>query len=146
VSQLTGAFAMFAPGVAGVAVITNLSRVMFALGRLKLAAIALAGNWLAVIAADVLLAGLAPPHLVVGALALGNTIGQTVVAVPLVIAIRRIRGAAAVAGVRRANLAGLAAAAAASAAGIAVSLVLPGGGKLADAGRSHRLRYGRARP
>jgi putative peptidoglycan lipid II flippase len=87
-----------------------------------------------VIVADLLLAGLAPPHLVVGALALGNTIGQSVVAIPLVIATRRIRGTAAVAGVGRANLAGLAAAAAGVAAGIAVSVALPGSGRLADAG------------
>jgi putative peptidoglycan lipid II flippase len=134
VPELIGAFAMFAPGIVGVAVITNLSRVMFALGRLKVAAAALAGNWLVVIVADLLLAGLAPSHLVVGALALGNTVGQVVVAVPLIIATRRIRGAAALAGVGRANLAGLAAAAAGVAAGVTASVALPGGGKLADAG------------
>lgn len=133
VPELIGAFAMFAPGVAGVAVITNLSRVMFALGRLKVAAAALAGNWLVVIVADLLLARLAPPHLVVGALALGNTIGQVAVAVPLVIVTRRIRGAAALAGAGRANLAGLAAAAAGVAAGVTVSMALPGSGKLAYA-------------
>ena len=133
VPELIGAFAMFAPGIVGVAVITNLSRVMFALGRLKVAAAALAGNWLVVIVADLLLAGLAPPHLVVGALALGNTIGQIAVAIPLVIATRRIRGAAALAGVGRANLAGLAAAAAGVAVGVTVSVALPGTGKLTDA-------------
>jgi putative peptidoglycan lipid II flippase len=133
VPELIGAFAMFAPGIVGVAVITNLSRVMFALGRLKVAAAALAGNWLVVIVADLLLAGLAPPHLVVGALALGNTIGQGVVAVPLVIATRRIRGAAAVTGVGRANLAGLAAAVAGVATGVLVSVALPGSGRLTDA-------------
>ena len=37
VSQLTLAFALFAPGIAGMAVIANLSRVMFVLRRLKVA-------------------------------------------------------------------------------------------------------------
>jgi putative peptidoglycan lipid II flippase len=130
VPELIEGFVLFAPGVAGVAVITNLSRVMFALGRLKVAALALAGSWTLVILADVVLAELAPPRLVVAALALGNTIGQTVVAVPMVIVTRRICGQAALAGVGRANLAGLAACAAATAVGVAVSLLTPLHGKL----------------
>ena len=89
--------------------ISNLSRVMFAIGRLKVAAAALAGSWLLVIVADVVLAELCPARLVVAALALGNTIGQTLVAIPLVIATRRIRGQAAVQGISHAALAGLAA-------------------------------------
>ena len=38
VSQLIQAFLLFAPGIAGTAVIANLSRVMFVIGRLKVAA------------------------------------------------------------------------------------------------------------
>ena len=125
VSQLILAFALFAPGIAGIAVIANLSRVMFVLGRLKVAAAALAGSWLLVIVADVVLAELVPSRLVVAALALGNTIGQTVVAIPLVIYTRRICGKAAVQGVGRAALAGLAAGAAGAAAGMAVSMAVP---------------------
>ena len=68
--------------------ITNLSRVMFVIGRLKVATAALAGSWLLVILADVVLAELVPSQLVVPALALGTTIGQTVVAIPLVIVTR----------------------------------------------------------
>jgi putative peptidoglycan lipid II flippase len=98
---------------------------MFVLGRLKVATAALAGSWLVVIVADVVLALLAPPHLVVGALALGFTIGQTVVAIPLVAATRRIRGKAAVQGIGHAALAGLAAGAVGAAVGLAVSLTLP---------------------
>ena len=124
----------FAPGLAAIGVIANLSRVMFAIGRLKVAAAALAGSWLLVIVADVVLAELAPPHLVVAALALGNTIGQTLVVNPLVIATRRIRGKAAVEGVVRAALASLAAGVAGSAAGLAVTLAAPAGGKLHDLG------------
>jgi hypothetical protein len=125
VPQLVQAFALFAPGIAGTAVITNLSRVMFVIGRLKVAAAALAGSWLLVIVADVVLAELAPSHLVVAALALGNTIGQTVMAIPLVIITRRICGKAAVQGVGHAALAGLAAGAAGAAVGVTLSMAVP---------------------
>jgi putative peptidoglycan lipid II flippase len=125
VPQLTLAFALFAPAIAGVAVITNLSRVMFVVGRLKVAATALAGSWLLVILADVVLVELVPSRLVVPALALGTTIGQSVVAVPMVIATRRICGPAAVQGVSHAALGGLAAGAAGAAVGAAVSLAVP---------------------
>jgi putative peptidoglycan lipid II flippase len=136
VPQLIWGFVLFAPGIAGMAVIANLSRVMFALRRLKVAAVALTGSWLLVIAADVVLAGLAPPHLVVAALALATTIGQTVAAIPLVVVTRRICGKAAVQGVTRAALAGLAASAVGAAVGVAVSVAAPEGGKLLAAGVS----------
>ena len=84
VPQLIEAFLLFAPGIAGMTVIANLSRVMFVIGRLKVAAVALAGSWLITIVADVVLVELVPARLVVAALALGTTIGQTVVAIPLV--------------------------------------------------------------
>jgi putative peptidoglycan lipid II flippase len=132
--QLIEAFALFAPGIAGLAVITNLSRVMFAIGRLKVAAVALAGSSLLVIAADVVLAELAPARLVVAALALGYTIGQTVVAIPMAMATRRICGRAALRGVGRATLAGLAAGAASAAVGVSICLAAPVSGKLLAAG------------
>jgi putative peptidoglycan lipid II flippase len=134
VTQVFLGLVTFAPGLAAVGVIASLSRAMFALGRLKVAGMALTGSWVLVIIADVALAGLAPAKLVVAALGLGNTIGQTLVAIPLVIATRRIRGRAAVAGVGRANWAGLAAAVAGTAAGLAVGVTLPLAGKVADAG------------
>jgi putative peptidoglycan lipid II flippase len=134
IPQLVTGFALLAPGLAGIGVITNLSRMMFAIGRLKVAAAALAGSWLLVIVAEVVLAELAPARLVVAALALGITIGQTLAAIPLVIATRRIRGEVAVQGIGRAALAGLAAAAVGSAAGVAVSIVIPVSHKLLAAG------------
>jgi putative peptidoglycan lipid II flippase len=134
VTELIQAFALLAPGLAGTAVIANLSRVMFVIGRLKVAAVALTGSWLLVAIADVVLAELAPPRLVVAALSLGNTIGQTVVAVPLVLVTRKICGKAAVHGVTHAALAGLAAAVVGGAAGVAVSLAVPEQHKLAAFG------------
>jgi putative peptidoglycan lipid II flippase len=134
VPELIEAFALFAPGVAATAVINNLSRAMFALGRLKVAAAAIAGSWLLVIVADVVLAELMPSRLVVAALALGNTIGPTVAVVPLVIATRRICGQAALAGVNHAAGAGQAAGLVSAAVGVTVCLVAPAGGKLTEAG------------
>jgi putative peptidoglycan lipid II flippase len=134
VGELLAAFALFAPGIAGTAVITNLSRVMFAIGRLKVAAAALAGSWMLVMAADVVLAELAPPRLVVAALAAGNTIGQTVAAIPTVIATRRICGRVALQGVGHATLAGLAAGTVSTAVGVTVCLAAPVSGKLPAAG------------
>jgi putative peptidoglycan lipid II flippase len=133
VSQLVLTFVMFAPGLAGTAVVAQLSRVMLAIGRLKVAAIAVGGSWVLVIVAQVALGELAPSRLVVPALALSTAIGQTAAAVPLVIVTRRIRGKAAVQGLGRATLAGIAAAAAAAAAGAAVTIALPVSHKLLDA-------------
>jgi putative peptidoglycan lipid II flippase len=132
VSQLILAFALFAPGLVGVGVIANLVRALLALGRFKVAGVALAGSGLRELLAEVVLAELAPARLVVAALALGNTIGSTGAAIPLVIATRRIRGKAAVQGVGRATLAGFAAGAAGAAVGVAVSIALP---------VSHKLLY-----
>ena len=125
VPQLIWAFVLFAPGIAGAAVIAILSRVMFVIGRLKVAAAALAGSWLLVIVASVVLVQLVPASLVVVMLALGTTIGQTVVAIPMVFVTRRICGPAAVHGAGRATLAGLAACTAGAVVGVAVSLAVP---------------------
>jgi putative peptidoglycan lipid II flippase len=123
-AELIEAFVAFAPGIAGTAVITNLSRVMFALGRLRVAGLALTANWLLVVGFDWVLTQFAPAHLEVAALALGNTLGQTAVAIPLVIATRRARNRSAVKGIGHAFIAGLLACAGASAAGIAVTNAL----------------------
>jgi len=125
VPQLIEAFALFAPGIAGLAVIANLSRVMFVIGRLKVAAAALAGSWVVAIVADVVLVQLVPARLVVAALALGTTIGQIVVAIPLMFVTRKVCGPAAVQGARHAAVAGLGACTAGAAVGVAVSLAVP---------------------
>ncbi len=125
VPQLIEAFALFAPGVAGLAVIAIFSRMMFVIGRLKVAAAGLAGSWLVVIVADLVLVQLVQPRQVVAALALGTTIGQTVVAIPMVFVARRICGTTALQGVGHAALAGVAACVAAATVGVGVSLAVP---------------------
>jgi putative peptidoglycan lipid II flippase len=134
VPQLVEGFVLFAPGLLAMGLIANLSRVMFVIGRLAVATWALAGSFLVITVADVVLVELVPARLVVAALALGNTIGLTVAAIPLVFITRRVCGPAAVQGVNRAALAGLAAAVAGAAVGVGISLVLPMGHKLAEAG------------
>ncbi len=130
VSQLVLTFLMFAPGLAGIGVVANLARVMLAIGRLKVAALAVGGSWVLVIVAEVVLAEIVPSRLVVPALALSTAIGQTAAAVPLVIATRRIRGKTAVEGIGRATLSGLVAAIAGTAVGVAVGVGLPADHKL----------------
>ena len=134
VSQLIQGFVLFAPGLVGMGVIANLSRVMLAMGRLSIAAIAVAGSWILVIAAQLILIQFVHATLVVGMLALGASLGQIGAAIPLVVVTRRIRGKGALEGTGRALLAGVVAAAVAGAAGVAVSLVLPRSHKLLDAG------------
>jgi putative peptidoglycan lipid II flippase len=134
IPQLIQGFTLIAPGVAGMGVLTNMSRVMFALGRLKVAAFGLAGAPLLQVVASVVLVELVPAHLVVAALALASTVANLVVAAPMVTAIRRIRGSAAVRGVGHATLASLAAGAAGAAVGAAATLAVPVGRKLVDAG------------
>jgi len=106
---------------------------MFAIGRVKVAAVALVGCWLLTIAVDVVLVELAPARLVPASLAIGNTVGQLVVAVPLLLVTRRICGRAAVQGARHAALAGLAAGAAGAVVGAGICLAIPDTGKLLDA-------------
>ena len=130
VTQLIEGFALWAPGIAGLAVITNLSQVMYVLGKLKVAAMGLVGVTVLGIVLNIVLAELSPPDLVVGALAAGATIADIVMMFPMVMATRRIRGEQAVAGIGRANLAGVASAVAGSAVGVAVSLALPVSHKL----------------
>lgn len=134
VTELVEGFVAFAPGVAGLAVVTNLSRAMFVMRRLWVAGVALTGSWILVMAFDAILALTVPAHLVVAALGLGSTLGQTLAAIPTVIVTRRIRGKAAVAGVGRATLAGVIAGAVGATMGVAVSSAIPAGGKFMDAG------------
>ena len=134
VSPLTLAFAFFAPGLIGIGVIANLARALLAVGRLKIAAVAVAGGTLIGVLAQLILVLVMPARLAVAALALGNTVGLTVVAVPLVVVTGRVLGKAAIQGVGRTTLVGLVAAVGGAGVGVGASLALPASGKLAEAG------------
>lgn len=127
-------FLLYAPGVAGFAIVTNLSRVLFALGKLKAAGIALVAQQLLPAALSFPMVLLVPPDLTVEGLALASSAGFILVTIPAVIATRRLRGPAVVAGLGHATLAGIAAAAAGSAAGLAISAVIPTGGNVFETG------------
>jgi putative peptidoglycan lipid II flippase len=132
--QLALTFAALAPGLVGFGLAANLSRVLFACGRSRVAAVAMVGGWLLVIAADVIAVALVPAHWVVPVLGLGNTIGLTVSGIALLGAVGRARGRAALRGAGRAAGAGLAGALAGGAAGVGVSAALPVSGFLRNAG------------
>jgi putative peptidoglycan lipid II flippase len=130
VTELSQAFILFAPGVAGMAIVTNCSRVLFARRHLVAAGVALAGSAVLVIVFDTVLAELASPHLVVAAFALGSTLGQTLAAVGTVIMTRRLCGKTTVAGIGRATAAGVVAGAVGAVGGIALSTAMGASGKL----------------
>jgi putative peptidoglycan lipid II flippase len=122
--ELAWALAAFAPGLAGFGLAANLSRILFACGRTRIAAAAITGGWLLVIAADLAIVPLVSHRWVVPALGLGNTAGLTVAGIALLGAVRRARGGAALRGLARACAAGLAGALAGAAAGAGVSAAL----------------------
>ncbi len=132
--QLAYTFAAFAPGLIGYGLSTNLSRVLFADARTRVAAAALVAGWLLVIAADVVAVRLVPDWWVVPVLGLGNTIGLTVSGLAQLGAVRRVRGRAALRGVPRSAVAGLAGAVAGAAAGAALSCAVPARGFIPSAG------------
>jgi putative peptidoglycan lipid II flippase len=119
--QLALTFVAFAPGLVGYGLAAGLSRVMFASGRNRMAAVALVGGWLVVTAVDVTVVPLVHARWVVPVLGLGNTVGLTCAGVALVVAVRVSRGPAALLGSERAAAAGLAGALAGAAAGVLVS-------------------------
>jgi peptidoglycan biosynthesis protein MviN/MurJ (putative lipid II flippase) len=119
--QLALAFIAFAPGLVGYGLAAGLSRVLFASGRNRLAAVALIGGWLVVTAVDVALVPLVRARWVVPVLGLGNTVGLTCAGIALIVAVRASRGPAALRGAGRAAAAGLAGAVAGGLAGGLVS-------------------------
>jgi peptidoglycan biosynthesis protein MviN/MurJ (putative lipid II flippase) len=117
VHQLALTFAAFAPGLVGFGLAAALSRVLFASGRNRLAAVSLVGGWVVVTAVDVAAVPLVASRWVVPVLGLGNTIGLTCAGIALLIAVRASRGTAALRGSARAAGAGLAGALAGGASG-----------------------------
>jgi putative peptidoglycan lipid II flippase len=130
VTPLAVALAAFAPGLLGYGLAACQTRVLLADGRNRTAAVIMSAGWLLVIAADVAAVLLVPARWVVPVLAGGNTVGLTVAGLAGLIAVRRYRGRAAVAGTARAGLAALAGAAAGALSAGAVSAVVPLSGAL----------------
>jgi peptidoglycan biosynthesis protein MviN/MurJ (putative lipid II flippase) len=131
--QLALTFALFAPGLVGYGLSAQLSRVLLAQGRGRVTAAALVAGWLVVIAVDVVAVSLVPARWVVPVLGAGNTIGMTVTGAGLLLAVRQIRGGAALRGLARSAGAGSAGAVAGAAVGAAASAVAPASGFLPSA-------------
>jgi peptidoglycan biosynthesis protein MviN/MurJ (putative lipid II flippase) len=133
VRQLALTFIAFAPGLVGFGLSAALSRVLFANGRNRVAAAALVGGWLVVIAVDVAAVPLVDARWVVPVLGLGNTIGLTFTGIVLYVAVRGTRGSAALNGSGRAAWAGLVGAVTGGAVGALVSASLPVSGFIPNA-------------
>jgi putative peptidoglycan lipid II flippase len=132
--QLAIALAAFAPGLVGYGLTANLSRVLYADGRNRAAALAVSGGWLLVIVADLLIVPFVPRSAVVPWLGAATTLGLTASGVALFILVRRFRGPAALRGFARAALAGLAGALAGTAAGLGVAAAMRVTGFLPNVG------------
>ena len=134
-SQLAVALALFAPGLVGYGLTANLSRVMFAAGRSRrtAVAVAVAGGWLLVIVADVAIVPFVPRSWVVPALGLGTTIGLSAAGIALTVAVGRALGRAPLRGMLRALFAGLAGGLAGAVAGAGVAAALPVSGFVPNA-------------
>lgn len=135
VAPLSVGVAALAPGLVGYGLYALLSRSLYAQGAAGVAAIATVLGWVTVGVADLILAQVLPPTDRVLALALGNTIGMTVLGGLLVLAVAHRSGTAAFAGVKRVALAAVLGAALATGAGLIARWVLSGGGVLAAAGQ-----------
>jgi putative peptidoglycan lipid II flippase len=132
--QLAIALAAFAPGLVGYGLTANLSRVLYADGRNRAAALAVSGGWLLVIVADLLIVPFVPRSAVVPWLGAATTLGLTASGVALLVLVRRFRGPDALRGCARAAVAGLAGALAGTAAGLAVAAGLRVTGFLPNVG------------
>ncbi|MEU4428564.1 lipid II flippase MurJ [Actinoplanes sp. NPDC024001] len=106
----------FAPGLFGYALFALLSRALYARGATRAAAFATAAGWVVAAAAALTLLGRGEDKQVFG-LGLANSIGMTVLAVLLALAVRRHAGPGALAGLGRALLAAVVAAGVAAIAG-----------------------------
>jgi putative peptidoglycan lipid II flippase len=142
-SVLALALAAFAPALIGYGLSANLSRVLYARRRNRAPALAIAGGWLLVVAADAAIVPIVPAARVVPVLGLGTTFGLTVSGITLLFLVRRECGQAALRGVSRAFLVGLAGCAVGAVVGSVASSVfsgavpaLPAGGFLANVGLS----------
>ncbi|BEP15977.1 lipid II flippase MurJ [Acidothermaceae bacterium B102] len=83
-STLAHAVAAFAPGLIGYGLVAHVGRVLYACGRGRQAAVATVSGWIAVLAADLVLASVLSHASRLQALAWGNTVGMTVAGVALV--------------------------------------------------------------
>ncbi|ACQ80601.1 virulence factor MVIN family protein [Beutenbergia cavernae DSM 12333] len=106
VSGMAGAVTAMAPGLVGMALLFHLSRALYALEHARAAVVATSIGWVTVaVASWVAVMVLAPdgddgPAALLG-LGIGTAVGMTVAAIALAVAVRRVAGSAALAGIGR---------------------------------------------
>ncbi|MFB9323398.1 murein biosynthesis integral membrane protein MurJ [Cryptosporangium minutisporangium] len=126
--------ACFAPGLLGYGLFALLSRALYAAERPGAAAGAVLGGWAVTAGAAVVLVVLLPAEDRVAALAVGNTVGMTVLGAALLLLTARRAGPGTLRGTGRLVLALVPATAMADAAGAWVAAALPGESVLAIVG------------
>ena len=131
VAELAGGVAAFAPGLVGYGLFALLSRALYARGEARSTALACVAGWLAVVAADLVLAVRFAPEQRVVVLAAGNSIGMTLLGLALLAVVARRAGRPALGGVGSAVAGGLACAVTAGVAGRLLADRLDGPGLLA---------------
>ena len=106
VDALTDGIIGFAAGLVGYGLFALLSRALYAARTMRATAVACVSGWAAVVVADLILSSAMPASDRVLALALGNSVGMTVLGVALVAVVVRTAGRSAVDGVGRIAAAG----------------------------------------
>lgn len=128
VDALTRGVVGFAAGLLGYGLFALLSRALYAAGQMLTAAVACVTGWLAVVAADLVLVRVLDDADRVLALAVGNSIGMTVLGCGLLWAVLRAAGTKALAGFGAIATASVGGAVVAGAAGWSLEGLLDGGG------------------
>ncbi|AYY13615.1 virulence factor MviN [Actinobacteria bacterium YIM 96077] len=99
--RMAWALIAFAPGLLGYGLVAHLGRALYARGRGRVAATAMASGWLLVVLAAVVLAGIVHAERVTAALGAAHSLGMTLAGILLIRAVVGDSGRAALAGVGR---------------------------------------------
>jgi putative peptidoglycan lipid II flippase len=134
VRPLELSFLLYAPGIVGFAIVTKMSRVLFALGKIRVAGVVLVTQQLVPAALSLPMVLLAPSTMTPMMLAAASSAGFLLVTVPTVLVVRRLRGPAVVHGLGRAAVAGMTAAVGGATAGFMLAALLPGRGTVVEVG------------
>lgn len=134
--ELARALATFAPGLVGYGLVAHLTRVHVARGDPRTPAIATGVGWLVVVAADVALVVAMPRDWTAAALGIGTTIGMTVAALGLAVALVRRAGSATLTGLARTTAAAIGSGAVAAGLALLVARALPAAGALVSTAAS----------
>jgi putative peptidoglycan lipid II flippase len=133
-ARMAWALVAFAPGLLGYGLVAHLGRALYARGRGRVAATAIASGWLTAAATALVLAPQLPAERVVAGLGLAHTIGMALAGVLLLRAVRRDTGRAALDRVGRTFGGALAGGVVGAAGGWLVAVALPGEGVVAIVG------------